>query len=111
LDLDEVEVALKRAAALATNGTREERAGRILFSSVEYDDEGRELWVTFTDGKAYHYRDVPAEVYDGLLAAESWSDFFNSRIKNVFTLADNESQAKVGLQPLRRYPWASRSPE
>jgi hypothetical protein len=88
LDVDEVDAALKEAAAQAINGTREERSGRILITGVEYDDNARELWVTFADGRTYHYRSVPPEVYEDLLAAEPKGEFFNNRIRGVFALAE-----------------------
>ena len=55
LDFTKAETALKRAAEKAMHGTLEERSGRFLISStitsVEYDDEARELDTTFTSGK------------------------------------------------------------
>src|ERR1700738_3877523 len=80
LDVENVSAALRRAARRALNGTREERSGRFLLSSVissvEYSEGAHELDVTFPSGKTYRYLNVPLEIYDGLLAAESKGEFF-----------------------------------
>ena len=45
-------------------------------------DEGREvLTITFTSGKSYEYYDVPAAVYEGLVAAPSAGQYFNKVIR------------------------------
>jgi hypothetical protein len=51
---------------------------------VQYDDEARALDITFTSGKIYRYRDVPAEIYDELLEADSKGGYFNERIKDQY---------------------------
>jgi hypothetical protein len=51
---------------------------------VQYDDEARELDIAFTSGKIYRYRDVPAEIYDELLEAESKGGYFNGHIKDQY---------------------------
>jgi KTSC domain len=94
LDVDEVDAALKRAAERATTGTREERSGRILILSAEYDEKSRELRVTFTNGKTYTYRNVPREIYDGLRKAESKSEFVAQQIKDQFAFSEVRDQTK-----------------
>jgi hypothetical protein len=92
LDFEKAEAALKRAADKALHGTREERSGRFLVSStitsVEYDDEARELDITFTSGKKYRYFNVPLEIYVELLDAGSKGKFFNDNIKGVFAFVE-----------------------
>jgi KTSC domain len=92
LDIQKVDIALKRAARRAAHGTPEERSGRFLVSStitsVEYDDEARELDVTFTSGKMYRYFNVPLEIYAEFLDAGSKGKFFNDNIKGVFAFAE-----------------------
>ena len=61
---------------------------------VKFDDEAGELDITFTSGKTYRYLQVPAEIYDGLLDAESKGEFFNDNIKDAFVYSE-----------VRRRPW------
>lgn len=51
--------------------------------SVGYDQEQRVLEIQFTNGAVYQYFDVPAEVYSGLMAAESHGWYFNRHIRNA----------------------------
>lgn len=92
LDIEKVDIALKRAARRAAHGTPEERSGRFLVSStitsVEYDDEAHELDVTFTSGKMYRYFNVPLEIYAEFLDAGSKGRFFNDNIKGAFAFAE-----------------------
>jgi hypothetical protein len=59
-----------------------------MMTFVKYDDEACELDITFTSGKTYRYREVPSEIYDGLLDAESKGEFFNDNIKDVFVYSE-----------------------
>jgi hypothetical protein len=52
--------------------------------SVEYDEDERALFVTFTSGLTYRYADVPEVEYDALLGAASKGVFFNERIKDRY---------------------------
>jgi KTSC domain len=61
---------------------------------VKYDDEAGELDITFTSGKTYRYLEVPAEIYDGLLDAESKGEFFNDNIKDAFVASEVRSRRK-----------------
>jgi hypothetical protein len=92
LDLEKAEAALRRAADKALHGTREERSGRFLVSStiksIEYDDDARELDITFTSGKTYRYFNVPLEIYAEILDAGSKGKFFNDNIKGVFAFVE-----------------------
>jgi len=56
-----------------------------MLQSASYDDETKELTVTFTNGKPYVYEDVPIETYRELITAESAGRYFNS-IKSSLTV-------------------------
>ena len=51
---------------------------------VDYDEESRELYVTFTDGDKYAYLNVPLAVYGELLDAPSLGAYVNQRIKPYY---------------------------
>jgi hypothetical protein len=55
-----------------------------LFTSAAYRAEARQLYLRFRDGKIYRYFDVPVQVYDAFLAAESKGRYFAGHIRNVF---------------------------
>jgi hypothetical protein len=61
---------------------------------VKYDDDARELDITFTSGKTYRYLEVPSDIYDGLLDAESKGEFFNDNIKDEFVYCEVRSRSK-----------------
>jgi hypothetical protein len=44
-------------------------------TAIEYDEAAAELDITFTGGKTYRYRNVPVEIYVGLLDADSKGRF------------------------------------
>lgn len=50
--------------------------------SVGYDQEQRVLEIEFTGGEVYRYFDVPAEVYRGLMAAESHGRYFHQYVRD-----------------------------
>lgn len=50
--------------------------------SVGYDQERRGLEIEFTSGAVYQYFDVPAEVYRGLMAAESHGRYFHQHVRD-----------------------------
>jgi hypothetical protein len=52
--------------------------------AVHYEPETRKLQIAFRKGGVYEYSDVPQMVYDGLVLAESASEFFRTTIKGVF---------------------------
>ena len=52
---------------------------------VSYDPDAHTLLATFRDsGRTYAYDDVPVEVYDSLLFADSLGGFFNAHIRDQF---------------------------
>jgi len=55
-----------------------------MVDSVGYDEERRLLQVVFTSGRVYCYEDVPPEVFQGLLAAESKGQYMRAHIIDVY---------------------------
>ena len=51
---------------------------------IAHDRARRVLFVTFHDGDTYRYFDVPPEVYDEFLAAESKGGFFAAKIRGHY---------------------------
>lgn len=52
---------------------------------VSYDEVAHTLCATFREtGRTYVYRDVPQEIYDSLLFADSLGAYFNSHIRDHF---------------------------
>jgi hypothetical protein len=52
--------------------------------SVGYDPTRQVLQAEFTSGNVYEYDDVPLEVYQDLMAAESHGRYFNACIKDRY---------------------------
>jgi hypothetical protein len=53
--------------------------------AISYDQEHHALRATFRDtGRTYVYEDVPQELYDGLLFADSMGSFFGRHIQGRF---------------------------
>jgi hypothetical protein len=54
-------------------------------AALAYDEKRHELRATFRDsGRTYAYSDVPQELYDALLFADSMGAFFNAHIRGRF---------------------------
>lgn len=52
---------------------------------VSYDDATHTLCATFRGtGRTYVYQNVPAEIYDGLMGADSLGSYFNACIRDHF---------------------------
>jgi KTSC domain len=52
---------------------------------VSYDETAHTLCATFRDSRrTYIYRDVPLELYDGMIAADSLGGYFNAHIRDHF---------------------------
>jgi hypothetical protein len=54
-------------------------------ASVGFDDGTLEI--EFTSGRIYQYFDVPAQMYEHLLSAESVGGYFNANIRGHFRYA------------------------
>jgi len=55
-----------------------------LLLCVAYFPEEHRLRLKFRSGEVYDYSDVPAQIYSGLLAAESKGRYFNQHIREVY---------------------------
>jgi lysyl-tRNA synthetase class 2 len=58
--------------------------------SYRYDRQRRELAIVFQTGRAYTYREVPAETYAALEAASSKGEFFNRHIRDKFAFTRDD---------------------
>jgi hypothetical protein len=55
-----------------------------LLANVAFNANESILELEFCDGASYQYFEVPAAIYEGLLAADSKGTYFNSQIRNAF---------------------------
>ena len=55
-----------------------------LLARAAYEARESFLQLEFRDGAIYRYFDVPADVYDDLLAADSKGSYFNKQIRARF---------------------------
>jgi hypothetical protein len=53
-------------------------------AAAGYDPDTRTMEVEFVNGRTYTHPDVPPEVYEGLVSAESPGRFYNQQIKGQF---------------------------
>lgn len=53
-------------------------------ASVGYDGSSETLEIEFHKTGLYHYLNVPAVLYEAMMAAPSQGIFFNANIKNQF---------------------------
>lgn len=53
-------------------------------SSVGYDPATETLEVEFLEGEVYQYYNVPEDIYDQLMRADSLGQFFNTYIRNEY---------------------------
>ncbi|HEX6121488.1 MAG TPA: KTSC domain-containing protein [Dongiaceae bacterium] len=51
---------------------------------VDYDARSEELDIGLTTGRTYRYFDVPPDVYEALMAADSKGRFYNDHIRDVY---------------------------
>jgi lysyl-tRNA synthetase class 2 len=51
---------------------------------IEYDGLSRGLVVVFTTGRRYTYYDVPRDVYQDFIDAQSQGQYFNARIRDRY---------------------------
>jgi hypothetical protein len=82
-----------RKAALFAHGANRPPARYIdmpyvqsaAIQSVSYDEGAHALRTTFrASGRTYVYEDVPQEIYDALLFADSVGAYFNTHIRDHF---------------------------
>jgi hypothetical protein len=53
--------------------------------TVGYDPATRTLEIEFHKSGVYRYADVPLEVYEGLMAADSHGSYFTQHIKEAYS--------------------------
>ena len=53
-------------------------------AAVGYSEDKKELRVEFANTGVYQYRDIPKEVFDQMLVAQSVGSFFSKNIRNQF---------------------------
>lgn len=53
-------------------------------ASVGYDDDASVLELAFHSGGVYRYEDVPRDVYEGMLAADSKGRYFHEEVRGRF---------------------------
>ena len=56
-------------------------------SRVRYDDNKNILEIDFQGGRVYQFFDLPKQVFEGLLNAESKGKFFHEQIKGHYRYA------------------------
>ena len=59
-----------------------EKSSRI--TSIDYDPESRTMRVVFKRGGVYEYFEVPQEVFDGLIQAQSLGKAFEEHVKGKY---------------------------
>jgi hypothetical protein len=60
-----------------------------------YDAASQTLTVTFVSGRVYVYRDVPADVAEGMRLAFAKGEYFNKAIRDRFV----STPVEVGTEP------------
>lgn len=92
---DEQVLRIGEATKMAANFSLEYETPEMIpvessnLESVGYDDESQMMYVHFLAKRTwprtlYVYFDVPLEVYEGLLAADSHGQYFNAYVRNVY---------------------------
>ena len=56
-----------------------------VIESFLYDEQTQDLNVVFRSGRRYTYKNVPRDIAEGLSAAASAGEFFNTHIRDQFT--------------------------
>ncbi len=59
---------------------------------MRYDHASKTLQVEFKKGKKYNYADVPPELWNEAIQAESIGSFVNQKIKGKFTTSFTETK-------------------
>ncbi|HXS06353.1 MAG TPA: KTSC domain-containing protein [Rhizomicrobium sp.] len=61
----------------------------VVIEAVAYDEKTRLLTARFRgSGKVVTYEEVPPEIYDSLIFADSISAFFRNYIENIYPLRE-----------------------
>lgn len=62
--------------------TKGKKSSRIL--KMSYIKSKKLLIITFNSGATYEYYDVPTEVTDGIIQADSLGKYFDKNIKGIY---------------------------
>lgn len=62
-----------------------------VISKAEYCNQSDQMLITFKNGRIYMYDDVPRNVFDEMISAESVGRYFNSHVRNLYKF--NEMKA------------------
>lgn len=62
--------------------TKGKKSSRIL--KMSYIKSKKLLTITFNNGSIYEYYDVPMEVTDGIIQADSLGKYFDKNIKGIY---------------------------
>ena len=63
---------------------RQEHPHSSSLQCCEYDDETKEMHITFASGGKHCFKDVPKEVYDELNKAESKGSHFHRNVRRKY---------------------------
>jgi KTSC domain len=55
-----------------------------MISVIDYDEENKQLNLTFTKGGVYHFSDFPKDEFNNLINAESVGKYFLAHIKGKY---------------------------
>ncbi len=68
----------------ATRAKRGKEVAKAFFEDVRYEEASADLSVSFPDGRAYVYHDVPVEVYQDLTRIVNRGEYFARNIRGRF---------------------------
>jgi len=57
-------------------------------AAIGYSATERALWVQFVSGRTYRYADVPKDVHEEFLRADSKGRYFNSEIRDSYAFTE-----------------------
>ncbi len=78
--------------------------------SLAYDETAQRLRATFRgNGRTYEYADVPQQLYDGLILADSIGHFFNAHIRDRYDYREIRAVPETLRRPVRSASSAWRS--
>ena len=58
--------------------------GSTALARASYNPETRQLDVQFTSGRTYIHEDVPPDVFEGLIAAQSAGSYYSQNIRGTY---------------------------
>jgi KTSC domain len=56
-----------------------------VIANFAYDQASRELLITFVSGIVYRFKNVPPEIYSGLISSREKGIYFNRHIRGKFS--------------------------